>query len=82
MTSNGWNEWKNKVLSDLERIGTAVEHAHEVNMAEHKEIRDSISCHREETASEISALKVKAGIWGFIAGFIPPVGVLIYWLLQ
>lgn len=55
-TPNGWTEWGRHVLSELERLNGCIE-------ALNGRIR----------ASEIeqTILKVKAGIWGALAGMIP-----------
>lgn len=53
---NGWNEWSRYVLKELERLN----HCYESIIKELVIIK-----------SEISALKVKAGVWGLLGGCIP-----------
>ena len=53
---NGWSEYQKLVLSDL----------HDLKQS-NKEARETMS----RVGAEIAALKVKAGIWGGLAGLIP-----------
>lgn len=55
MPTNGWNEYKKLVLSDMQD-----------NKVFRKEIRDMLTSMRED----ISALKVKATVAGGIAGIV------------
>ena len=80
-TNNGWSEWQNHVLAELRRLSGGIDILIKHNDDDHKEIRACISEHKEETAAELAAIKVKSGIWGLIAGLIPAVGALIYFLL-
>ena len=54
--NDGWNEWSKHVLKSLERIDTDLQRVEKgVN----------------EVKLEIAMLKVKASIWGGLAGTIP-----------
>jgi hypothetical protein len=53
---NGWNEWSRHVLKELERLNTNYEN-----------LQEEISL----VKIEIAMLKVKAGVWGLVAGAIP-----------
>ena len=64
--SNGWSEWQNHVLCELQRLSTSI---------------DNLSTIIHDNSKELAALKVKAGIWGAIAGMIPSIGVLLWFLL-
>ncbi len=55
--ANGWIEYRRQVLAELERLADATVRA-EVRLA-----------HIE---ADLSTLKVKSGIWGAVAGIIPP----------
>ena len=80
MGQNDW--WEKHVLAELGRLSSAVEKLGACNEDDHKEIRLAIADYREKTAAEISALKVKSGVWGAIAGFMTTLGaVLLYFLL-
>lgn len=70
MASNNWNEWQNHVLAELKRLNRNVEHFKEKNEEEHVELFTSIA-----------TLKVKAGVWGAIAGLIPGSVALIWFVL-
>jgi hypothetical protein len=70
MTGNNWDKWQNHVLAELDRLNTNVERTEEKNTEEHKELFTSIA-----------TLKVKAGIWGAIAGLIPGSVALIWFFI-
>jgi hypothetical protein len=53
---NGWNRYEERVLHELQDL-----------KEEQRELRREMSAMRQE----IAALKVKAGIWGGLAGTIP-----------
>lgn len=53
---NSWDEWRNHILKELER---------------HNESTEAIFTKLNRLAEDISALKVKAGIWGAVGGAIP-----------
>jgi len=65
--TNGWNEWSRHVLAELIRQNEVIE-------------RLTDKC--EDIRIEVAMLKVKAGIWGFAAGAVPAVGVLLYQALK
>lgn len=56
--TNGWHEWSKHVLIELKRLDTSLEEVH-------KELHG--------ISLDLAMLKVKAGIWGAIAGLIPAV---------
>lgn len=53
---DGWDSWANHVLAELTR---------------HNEWNNKLSDQIAAMSNEISMLKVKAGVWGAIAGLIP-----------
>tara|TARA_Y100000310_G_scaffold247602_1_gene253264 strand:+ start:32514 stop:32753 length:240 start_codon:yes stop_codon:yes gene_type:complete len=53
---NGWNEWSKYVLKELERLNGAY---------------TILDGKLDEIIKDVSTLKVKAGMWGAIAGMIP-----------
>jgi len=65
--NNGWDEWKRYVLGDLKRMSKDQSDMREANDTQHIAILNNIS----DLKADISALKVKAGIWGLMAGAIP-----------
>jgi hypothetical protein len=67
MTGNGWNEWQNHVLAELKRLNNCIERMEE----------DVGKIH-----SEIAVLKVKAGMWGALAGAIPGCIALVWFLID
>jgi len=67
MPENGWNEWSRHVLSELERLSDNCDKINEKLMI---------------ISSEIASLKVKAGVWGALAGMIPVTLLLIVFVLK
>lgn len=53
---NGWNEWSKYVLKELERLNACYE---------------KIDNRLDMVQDEITKLKIKAGIWGLVAGAVP-----------
>ncbi|HQN49152.1 MAG TPA: hypothetical protein PL104_06835 [Caldisericia bacterium] len=43
---------------------------------------DKIEEKMSQLKTEIAVLQVKSGIWGFLAGLIPAVVVMIYWIVS
>ncbi len=64
---NGWTDWSRYVLKELERLSGGQE-----KMVERM----------GEMTTEIATLKVKAGVWGAVAGLIPAAAALIYYLIK
>ncbi len=63
--TNGWTEWRNHVLKELERLNSCY---------------DSLDEKMDDLGKEIVALKVKAGAWGLVAGCIPvAIALVIRW---
>lgn len=53
MTENGFNEYKNLILSNMDRFEKKI---------------DSMDIKIDEMKTDITALKVKATVWGGVAG--------------
>jgi hypothetical protein len=66
-SGNGWTEWGKFVLKELERLNDCYE--------EQQKLLQQIQV-------EIGMLKVKSSIWGGIAGLIPSLGVLVYFIVK
>ncbi len=64
---NGWAEYRRLVLENIEDDKTFK-----------KEVRRDISYIK----GEIKVLKVKSGVWGFLAGAIPGCIALLYFLIK
>jgi len=47
-----------------------------------KEVAQTITDLRVQTSAEIATLKVKAGIWGAVAGILPAIAALIWTLIN
>ena len=65
--NNGWSEWGKHVLKELERLNDCYE--------SQTKLIQSIQI-------EIAMLKVKSSVWGGIAGLIPALGLLIYYIIK
>lgn len=66
-SENGWSEWSKHVLIELERLDEG-----------QKMLQTGIN----EVKIEIAKLKVKAGAWGFAAGLLPALGILLVTLIR
>jgi hypothetical protein len=58
MTDDSWGEYRRLVLSELERVDRSIRALH----ADVTTIK-----------SEVTALKIKSGVWGLLGGLIPVV---------
>ena len=65
--SNGWPEWGKHVLAELDRLN---------------EWNKSLADTQTKILVQISALRVKAGIWGVIGGAIPVAIGLAIWIIK
>ena len=59
---NGWNEWGNHVLAEIERL------AKDIRTLDKKVVQLGI---------DVGKLKIKSGIWGLAAGSLP-VGLFLF----
>ena len=64
--NNGWSEWSRFVLKELERLNTCYERLDEK---------------LDKMNNDIISLKLKAGVWGALAGAIPVLVAILIWLL-
>lgn len=71
MPENGWNEYQKLVLSELTR------HSQEL-----EEIRSKVTSIELALSNDITAIKVKSGVWGAIAGMIPVCILIIFYLIK
>ena len=60
---NGWNEWSRHVLAELER---------------HNSLLMGLDEKLNAIRIELTTLKIKAGLWGMLAGAVPAIAVVIY----
>ena len=65
MTENGWGKHETHVLEELKRINKCLEENNKIMLA---------------VQIDISMLKVKAGLWGAVAGLIPS-AVAVIWIM-
>lgn len=65
--ANGWSEWGKFVLKELERLNDC--YTEQIKLIQAVQI-------------DIAMLKVKAGMWGALAGAVPATIALIYTLLK
>lgn len=64
MPDNGWTEWSKHVLLELKRLDAGV---------------TALGEKMDKMRTEIAVLKVKAGVWGAVAGMVP---VAVYMLMR
>ncbi len=65
--NNGFEKWGRYILLELERQAKCIED-------NRKDIH--------KNAINVAVLQVKSGIWGFLAGLIPGIGALLWFLLK
>jgi hypothetical protein len=94
---NGWDEYKKLVISEMKRVADYIEESRDRSDANYKELFSLIDRNYKGITSfkiqildkvgklnaEVSALKVKASLWGTLGGGIAAVLVAIgMWILQ
>jgi len=72
-SSNGWHEYKNLVMRELERLTQEIRHERHNFKQGFAGIYDRLI----EVEKEVAQLKVKCGIWGLVGGLIPALTALI-----
>lgn len=75
LNNNGWDRWQNYVLNELKRLNSSYEGI--VGTMSNIRANDLT-----KIKTEISALKVKSGIWGLMGGMIPAIIAIIIWFLS
>lgn len=65
--SNGWEQWSRHVLVELNRLNNNYERLNEKI---------------DQVCLDVATVKVKAGVWGAIAGIIPAALVAFYLMLK
>lgn len=78
MEDNGWAEWKRYVLAKLEDLSSDVEKIKDSLVEKDKEIINQLHMIRDE----IQTIKIKSGLWGVLAGSIPPILAAIFLFLK
>ena len=74
---NGWLEWKNHVLHELDRLNKTLETHTDSDTENFKELRDLINSGVSKISLEVNTLKTKAGVWGTVGGGIISIAVAI-----
>lgn len=64
---NGWNEWSRHVLAELER---------------HNSLLESYNEKLNAITAELVALKIRAGLWGGLAGLVPGIVAILVVLFR
>lgn len=71
--NNGWSEWKNHVLAELNRLN--------VNLSDHTQADaenfEKLTALITTLKIDITTLKTKAGVWGSIAGVLASIAVAV-----
>ncbi len=74
MTDNGWSEYQKLVLATISENSKRIERT--------LDAINELKIMHEATKGEISALKIRAGIWGAIAGALPAAVAVLVLLLK
>ena len=72
-TNNGWSEYKNLVVTEIDRLAREIRH--ERNNG--KQVQQGMREQMLRSEREIASLKVKCGVWGLCGGLIPVVTALL-----
>lgn len=72
-STNGWHEYKQLVLRELERLTQEIRHERQ----NYKQGMSGVYERLIEVEKEIATLKVRCGIWGMMGGLIPVVTSLL-----
>lgn len=71
--SNGWHEYKQLVLRELERLTGEIRHERN----NYKQGMNGVYERLIEVEKEVATLKVRCGIWGLMGGLIPVMATLL-----
>lgn len=77
-SENGWEKYQVHVLEELKRMNGGQEKLGDAIDAIKKEFTEF----KINTTKDVSALKVKAGIWGGIAGLISAIGAVVILIIK
>ena len=80
--TNGWNEWSRFVLKELERLNDRYERLDDKLDSKITMLSEELTKKYHKSSNDITMLKVKAGVWGALAGVIPALSALFYTLLK
>lgn len=69
MTDGAWETWRNHVLIELKRLDDSVKDNQRAILSSKEELKREIDLVRVEVVK----LKIKAGVWGAVAGAIPAI---------
>lgn len=73
-----WEEQGTHVISELKRLDKCIEAQYEKIEIKLDNIRNA----QEKLSIQVAMLNVKSGIWGFMAGLVPAVVALIYFIVK
>lgn len=71
-----WSTWANYVLEELNRLAGNQEKIFS-ELAQVKQNKELVEC-IQKLREDVAVLKVKSGIWGFLAGLIVAVAMWLY----
>jgi len=75
---NGWSEYQRLVMAELERLDKAIA----ANRTHFDTRMDTMNDGLAGIRVEIATLRVKAGVWGAVAGMIPGAVILMWSLVK
>lgn len=76
--SEGWDTYRRQVVGDIQRLDQTIKDGFQSLHVDIAELHTEIDAMR----NELTALKVKAGVWGFLAGTVPGVAAVIFAVLK
>jgi division protein CdvB (Snf7/Vps24/ESCRT-III family) len=75
---DGWDQYAKHVLAELQRLSSSSEaHAEALNDTKMEFVKEM-----QAVRVEIAMLKMKAGVWGLVAGAIPPICMILLWVAK
>jgi len=75
--SDGWNEYRRLILSELERLDDSQKESAKII----KEALDQLTVKVNKVREDVVALQVKAGVWGILGGVLTTLGALLMGLV-
>ena len=77
--SSDWSTYQRLVLSELKRLDASLTKMNSIKheRSNRQQVEMGIMTDLAQLRTDIQSLKIKAGIWGAVAGMIPVVSVLL-----
>ena len=76
--SDDWQEWKNVILIDLKDLKSGAIEVRKKLESDHNTLMTEL----RKVHIELATLKIKASVWGAVAGMVPTIAALMFWLVS